>query len=60
MTGFEKATCGTQSTTQEAAAALTILRSLCSEDQRIAFALLQGMLLQKRIDEQRSGDSCTN
>lgn len=46
-----------QPTNQEAAAILYALRLLNNEDQRIAYAILQGMSLQKRLDEQRNGDS---
>lgn len=38
---------------QEGAQILTLLRALGSEEQCIAYAVLRGMHLQQRLDEQR-------
>ncbi len=38
---------------QEGAQILTLLRALGSEEQCIAYAVLQGMHLQQKLDEQR-------
>lgn len=42
-----------QGTRTEAARMLMFLRAIGTEDQRIAYAVLEGMHLQKRLDEQR-------
>lgn len=42
-----------QETKAEGARMLQFLRALGTEDQRIAYAVLQGMHLQQKLDEQR-------
>ena len=42
-----------QDTKTEGAKMLQFLRALGTEDQRIAYAVLEGMQLQQKLDEQR-------
>ena len=50
---MEKNTIGIENIQNEGNALLYMLRMLGSEEQRIAYAVLEGMHLQKRIEEQR-------
>lgn len=42
---------------QEGAKVLALLRALGSEEQRIAFALMEGMRIQKNMDAQKRAET---